>query len=325
MRRIDKRLPPHDQLTRSSGLHTLLRRRALTLLELLVSMSLIVILIGLICPAIQSARESARQLQCTSHLKQIGLALHQCHETQRHLPAGWAIPRPSRPVIADGQGTAWGWAVDLLPFLEQPSLVPAIHRDAALVADVNSYARTVRPAILLCPSDVATPLFDLYMGDDEEGGRSSFSDDAARDHHVDDEPQEKDVIVSLPQSNYVAIFGTSDPDDCEGHAGEGAFPGPLPVSFRDLTRGLSQVAVVGERTARRLPATGLGIDLRGEDAPARLTGFAGRGPNQPEADECELDSRHPGSINLAFADGHVRKIANDIDQPVYQSLARRSE
>ncbi len=64
--------------------------------------------------------------------------------------------------------------------------------------------------------------------------------------------------------------------------------------------------------------------MRGEDAVARMTGFANRGPNRVEADECELDSRHSQSIKVLFADGHVRAISDDVDQNVYQGMARRS-
>lgn len=312
-------------------------RSGLTVLELLVCLAVSTVLIGIVCPAIHTARESARRLQCTSQLKQVTTALHLYHETHGHLPAGWMAMRPpgqsARTAWAtidsadapDEPGTAWGWAVDLLPFLEQQSLFAQVDRTDSLLDESNADVRQARPSILLCPSDSAAPVFDLYAGDEDDNAFVTQLAKPASGYEDRTEADPDAVLVSLPQSNYVGIFGVSDPDECAGREGEGAFLGNRTLCFRDLSRGLSQVALVGERTARRLPATWLGVDLRGEDAPSRLTGFAGQGPNRPDADECELDSRHSGCVNMAFADGHVRPVANDIDRTVYQSLARRSE
>ncbi len=290
-------------------------RRAFTVLELLVTMSLIVLLIGLIFPAIQVARESSRQLHCSNNLRQISLALQNRHDTFGALPAGWT-GLSDRPVHGpDEDQTAWGWAVDVLPFFEQNALHVQIDRSSPVSSSSNEFVRGQRPAFLLCPSDSAVPFFDLYAGTEVRGAHGASGDSVG-------EPR---ILVSLPQSNYVGVFGVSDPDDAGDRAGEGTFIAERPISFRDLTRGLSNVATVGERTARRLPATWLGVDLRGEDAQARLTGFAFLGPNRIDADECELDSRHHQSVNMAFADGHVRRIANEVDRVVYQGMAKRSE
>ena len=119
------------------------------------------------------------------------------------------------------------------------------------------------------------------------------------------------------------MSGSSDPDELTELDGGGSFIAAQPIRFRDLTNGLSHVAVVSERTARRLPSTWLGFHLQGEDAAGRVLGFASFGPNHRDADECEFDSRHPNCINMLFADGHVQVVADGIDSDLYRRMARR--
>lgn len=293
---------------------------AFTILELLVCLAVVSLLFGLVFPALQQARECSRRVQCASNMRQISLALHERHLTRDSLPAGWASAEPSTAAARSGRNrpssrnTAWGWAVDLLPYLELQSLYNVVDRSGDLTGEATLSVRSVTPPVLVCPSDSAALVFSLYSEQADNTARSGPGDSSGEVE-----------LTTLPRCNYVGIFGVSDPDESGSGDGEGTFVANRPLRFRDLTRGLSNVAYVGERTARRLPATWLGVDLRGEDAPSRLTGFALLGPNRPDADECELDSRHNGFINMAFADGHVRQIADNIDQIVYQTMARRSE
>jgi len=96
-------------------------RRGFTLVEILVVITIIGIMIAILFPAIQSARESARRSQCVNKLKQIGLAFHNFHDKQHHLPpAGHVIRDPITSQITSMVG--WSWCVDLLPDLEQEGL-----------------------------------------------------------------------------------------------------------------------------------------------------------------------------------------------------------
>jgi len=260
-------------------------------LELLLSMGIIIVLMALLLPAVHSVRESARKIQCQNNLRQVGLALHQHHETKGSLPLGWNLKV--------GAVFAYGWATSILPWLEQSALQDGV--------SISMTAAT--PPVYVCPSDSAERWFQLY-----------------KDSKV--EPQlagllPVDVLVELPHANYLGVYGTSDPDEPGEVDGGGTFIVRDAIEFRDLTNGLSQVAVVSERTARRLPSTWLGFHVQGEDAAGRVLGFAAVGPNRVEADECEFDSRHPGCINMLFADGHVRCVADDIDSSVYRDMAKR--
>ena len=271
-------------------------RTGLTVLELLVTIGIITVLLALLVPAVHSARESARRIQCQNNLRQIGLALHQHHETAGCLPRGWALKK--------GTVFAIGWATCILPWLEQ----------SALQERVRHALTTVTPSVFVCPSDSAAMLFQLYAEHDSE---RSMPDSAA--------PLPVDVLLELPHANYLGIYGTSDPDELGEIDGGGSFIARDSIRFSDLTNGLSQVAVVAERTARRLPSTWLGFHVDGEDAAGRVLGFAALGPNRVDADECEFDSRHPGCIHMLFADGHVRSVADDVDSSVYRRMAKRNE
>jgi len=294
-----------------------LERRALTVLELLVTMSVIGVLLAVLLPAVQSARETARRTQCQNNLRQLGIALHLHHDTFQNLPAGWCE--------ISGKPIATGWVPDLLPFLEQAELRTQVQSKWLKPVSVNVATQSAftvvpgqaesgvlaTPSVLVCPSDVAERTFQLYQEDDINSG--------------DLDPLSEKVLMELPQANYLGLAGYSDPDEPSEYDGAGVFVHRRRYSFRDLTRGLSQVAVVSERTARKLPSTWLGFHVLGEDAPGRVLGFCNLGPNITTSDECELDSRHPGFILVLFADGHVQSVSDSVDQAIYRSMATRAD
>jgi prepilin-type processing-associated H-X9-DG protein len=304
------------QIHRGSSEHQ--QRRAITVLELLVTLFVAGILLSVLLPAVQSARETARRAHCLNNLRQLGIALHLHHDTFQCLPAGWSE--------VSGKPVATGWIPDLLPFLEQTELRLKVQSEwpqvfsegiptesgfsVAANSATNGLMKT--PSVLLCPSDVAEGTFRLYL----------------EDHNVSDgdsDPLSEEVLMELPQANYVGIAGYTDPDEPAGFDGSGVFMHRRRISFRDLTNGLSHVAVISERTARKLPSTWLGFHVLGEDAPARVLGFCNLGPNLPTSDECELDSRHPGCVQVVFADGHVEPVFNGVDQQIYRRMAMRAE
>src|SRR5687768_3736794 len=93
------------------------RRRAATLLELLIVIAIIMLLLTLMSPAVQAARDAARNTTCADHLKQMGLAFSMHHDALGYLPTGGNHPDPPRTKTQGGQfAQAWGWAYQVLPY-----------------------------------------------------------------------------------------------------------------------------------------------------------------------------------------------------------------
>jgi len=272
-------------------------RRGFTILELLVTFGAISTLASLVLPAVGSAREASHQLQCKNQLRQIGLALHAYHNINRCLPPGWQWDVSGR--------SAYGWAVPLLPYLEQRAIYGQIDRNQVIGHPVNETARSTPIAAFLCPSDINEPMFTLFNEDEFTGTTAP--------------------LVDLPTASYIGVFGTIEPDDeSPAPPGDGTFRESIPVRFADLRRGLSNTIIVGERMMAMVPSTWLGIDSRGEDAACRLVGVAITSPNCTLCDECEFSSRHPGGVNFLWADGHVRLLSETIGTNTYRQMARRT-
>ncbi|QDV85719.1 DUF1559 domain-containing protein [Planctomycetes bacterium TBK1r] len=291
-------------------------RHGLTVLELLVTISIIGILAALLLPALGAARESVRRVQCVDHLREVGLAMHNHHNVSKTLPAGWSI-EPTRT-------TAVGWAVTLLPYLGQPGLAERVDAKKRLDDPWHDFAQSIQLEVMLCPSDIVEPTFMLFedyddgIADDED--LVTFKVEAKLASGTTT-PAE---LLELPTANYVGIFGTIEPydDETPDAVGDGPFVENGRVRFRDFQRGLSHTFLVGERTMAQTPSTWLGTHLLGEDAAERIVGSALEGINKPYADECDFSSRHPGGANFLWGDGHVTFVTEHVDLREYHRWAR---
>jgi len=206
-------------------------RSGFTLIELLVVIAIIGVLVGLLLPAVQTARESARRASCTNNLKQLGLALHSHHDANRTLPYGWGGPAWS--VFANTwtqAGTPSGGFsgfVPLLPFMEETQL-----HDAIMASGVRPSPSTPNGSVVYrtelssmrCPSDSATPKLET------ENGRTNYLLSAG------------DKVVQLGCEEG-AICGTSGTTQGVARA---IFGVNSAVRFKDLTDGLSRTVALGE-------------------------------------------------------------------------------
>jgi prepilin-type processing-associated H-X9-DG protein len=243
-------------------------------------------------------------------LRDIGLAIQQYHQAASRLPAAWSE-------VPDGV-SGYGWAVELLPYLEQAELREQINGRLPIVAVEHSAVREAQLPILQCPSDILEPTFELYAEDHHQ----SSDDGEAR--NVSEPTPNALPIVRLPASNYLGVFGTLEADNTfPAPLGDGPIIAGRRVRFADLERGESRTLIVGERTAAMAPSTWLGVNFRGEDAACRLVGSAITSPSCGACDECEFGSRHSGGSNFVWADGHVSLVGSDIDAVEYRHLAQR--
>ncbi|QDV69414.1 hypothetical protein Poly24_31300 [Rosistilla carotiformis] len=134
-------------------------RVGFTLVELLVVIAIIGILVGLLLPAVQAAREAARRMQCSNNMKQLGLALHNYHDTYQCFPANAGVTLPRSPSIVNESWASWSGLASILPFIEQGPLYDQIDfsynfdANIAGVAEHSSVVRRVRIDAFVCPSD----------------------------------------------------------------------------------------------------------------------------------------------------------------------------
>ena len=138
------------------------RDRAFTLVELLVVIAIIGVLLGLLLPAVQAAREAARRAQCSSNLKQIGLALHGYHSAMGSFPPGnfahtaGVCPGSQRPGVDFPSEDRANWMILILAYLEQEALYEAYDLSTYNEAPENKQVRETSVNTYACPSDVAT-------------------------------------------------------------------------------------------------------------------------------------------------------------------------
>ena len=307
-----------------------LSRRAFTLVELLVVIAIIGTLVGLLLPAVQSAREAARRAQCTNNLKQTGLALQNYHDTRLQLPEGWLCDAAGNPPDNENaeKGRGWGWATRILPHMEEDGLFkkhiqPIISSGSisTLVATTPSALQTVIPGFL-CPSDAGAGKATF------EPGEST----AADNDHLS--PDKVPGGTTFSRSNYVGMFGANgwedEPDETppevgEPYAGDGIFFANSRTPFRHITDGLSKTIMVGERDSRVGGSLWIGMHEDLAEPIGRIVAHGHHSPNgNPDEQHFgDLSSRHVAGANVVFADGHCDFISESIATNVFQALCTR--
>ena len=290
-------------------------RRGFTLIELLVVISIIGVLVGLLLPAVQSAREAARRTQCVNNLKQIGLALASYESAIQTLPPGYvsAVDKSGNEL-----GTGWGWASMLLPQVEQGTIFSTINFSLNIEKPSNQTARLVTINSFLCPSDRVAPFWPAVSRDMLTGA-----------------PLQK--ICDIAPSNYVGVYGISEP----GPDGEGLFFRNSQVGLMEITDGLSNTLAVGERSHFLGPATWTGsvtgavlYDDDGdhvgtpsvEFGPGMVLGHTGEGagPGANRSEPNQFYSLHSGrGAHFLFADGHASWLKSTMNYKTYRALSTR--
>lgn len=286
-----------------------------TLVELLVVIAIIGILIALLLPAVQAAREAARRTQCHNNLKQIGLAIHNYNDTLKTLPPGWLADVPlGEP--------GWGILAYTLPFMEYGNVHDQIDFNSGIGEEINEDVRLTQIPIFKCPSDLPNDVMELGHLPDHDHDHDHFSslqfhDDDDDDHHHHDEP----VFVS--KGNYSGVFGDTEIDESPAN-GRGLFYYRSRHRLADIHDGLSNTFLMGERNIALGPVTWVGV-YHDADAPfARHLGSCDHVPNSPVGHFEDFRSYHPQGANFLMGDGSVHLIPETIDVAVYQGLSTRN-
>jgi len=290
---------------------SLAARRGFTLIELLVVIAIIGILMGLLLPAVQSARESARRAQCMNNLKQIGIALHHYHD------AFGSLPPAERP-----HNSVW---VTILPQLDERPLYDAVNHDFSLFGRANRTMQATALSVYACPSDPGAGMRIVNP-------RPFMVDNGLAD------PGER---LHVAFTSYVASTGTTDtaahilPDERGFARDDGVFGDVIPLRFAAITDGLSQTMFVSERATAFLQevssevANSRGWYVSQTLGDSRFLSFyppnmprkvaAGAGFAHAEA----ASSLHPGGLNVLMGDGSVRFVKNSISTWPFDPLTGR--
>ncbi|HRA88522.1 MAG TPA: DUF1559 domain-containing protein [Planctomycetaceae bacterium] len=293
-----------------------------TLIELLVVIAIIAILIALLLPAVQQAREAARRTQCKNNLKQLGIAMHNYHDTTNKFPiAGMGANSVN---ITDPNQSGNVWMRYIMPYIEQSAMYNQWNEGIQYaVGNNNTIIRSTIPG-LLCPSDPATKTWN-----------------------------------STPNYNYAVNLGNTTLYSVTPFNGVTHLPGPFQVSstngagcvgyaygMRDIVDGTSNTLLIGEiRQGQN------GQDLRGLIWYVPHVGFTAHyPPNTTSPDNlnggfcvaanaaiglpCQAvtatapqnfsaRSLHTGGVQVALADGSVRFVSNNIDINTWRALSTR--
>jgi len=306
------------------------RSRGFTLVELLVVIAIIGILIALLLPAVQAAREAARRLQCSNNLKQTGLAVHGFHDSRNAIP----------PTYLTGMGHAT-WMVLLLPYLEQDTLYGDDYAIHAYYWVPESVVQRNCP-VYLCPSHRSAPALSTQEHPtraNKYGNRHGAVSDYVMNAG--------DGYASLWGTDYNGISRATH--DHQTNQYNGTLEGSEPAwtytgwksytTFRDVTDGLSHTLLVGEKHVRPGDEGNYyyGDNSFYNDDWSRTCGRPA-GPNYPLARSPDdptipdasrtyrFGSYHPGGIcQFVKADGSVTALISTIDTKILGYLANRKD
>ena len=302
----------NDRRTRS-------RPCAFTLVEILVVIAIIGVLIALMLPAVQMARESARKTHCANNLKQIGLGLHGYMNNKNALPPGY-ISLVLKD-LEDG-GPGWGWGAQILPYIEQGDLHELADLGEPIHGTVSADVRVRSVPTFICPSD---------------GTFQSVID-------IPDKKSDR-MICQMAAANYVGCVGTVRPTCkiCRDHF-DGVFGRNRAIEPRELQDGLSKTLAVGERSTAWAAATMWGVVPRSKlidnQQPGKYAGGPGYvlgttfkegfnietselDPNEQQTYAESFGSQHPGGAFFLFCDGGVRFVWDTADPAAMNALSTR--
>ncbi|MEW4570699.1 DUF1559 domain-containing protein [Tautonia sp. JC769] len=289
-------------------------RRGFTLIELLVVIAIIGVLIALLLPAVQSAREAARRAQCSNNLKQIGLALHNYHDAWGRFPMGSVqVQTPSgayrRPFLAS-----------LLPFLEQRNLFESYNYDLSFQVSANETTRASIVSVFSCPTDEQQRF--VNNGGNVTDVKGNYGVNWGQNTYGDQ------ILPSPFGLNYGATFA---------EIRDGTTNTLLMAELIQAPHPLGQPVDVIDRRGRiwsdqpssHQISSRIGPNSRAADYGACWDRPDLRSPcirNTGQGPQHYIGSRsfHPGGVHTLLGDGSVRFVKDSIDLIVWRALSSRA-
>ena len=306
------------------------RNRGFTLVELLVVIAIIGVLIGLLLPAVQAAREAARRMSCQNNLKNIGLALHNYHDTHRVLPPGgfsFVHPNPSSSNVNTAfRNCNHSYLVSILHFVEEGNLYEQFNPIQGWLGRPNRRAVTTIPSLYQCPSSVNLT--------------STLSGETILD--ADD-----NVIGEMFSGHYVGNMGPIGPNYRNLCDRNGSTPAPNcrsgneisdqgvlggeSIRFAAILDGLSNTIMIGELSGAQIRSgavaprgwsRGCSNDSCGNSKNVKY-GINIQGFISGEFNNMSFSSNHVGGTHLVLADGSVKFVSENVDMELYLATASR--
>lgn len=299
------------------------RRTAFTLVELLVVIAIIGILVALLLPAIQAAREAARRTQCRNNLKQIGTAMHQFHDTFGHLPPGGVSGSSSSDAHQRFKipvNLLHGWTVFLLPYMEQQAVYDQYRLDRDWRDPLNRAARETDLPVMKCPS---TP--DGRRVDTQTIGGYGSVTAAVTDYGVNNA-----VSTTLYGLGLIDVESYNRP--------RGVMQVNELQRFPDISDGLSNTSWIMECAGRPaayragnvlVSGTISGAGWANRDNEYITHGYTSNGASSPgncavnATNNNEIFAFHPGGAQILMGDASVQFLSKDVDIRVVGRLLTR--
>jgi prepilin-type N-terminal cleavage/methylation domain-containing protein/prepilin-type processing-associated H-X9-DG protein len=321
------------------------KRRAFTLVELLVVIAIIGVLVSLLLPAVQAAREAGRRTQCANHLKQLGLAA-QSHlsATQRWPTGGWGYKWIGDPNLGNSWQQPGGWIFNVLPYMEEQNVydLQRGQTGAAKTAAASKMIATPLPG-LICPSRRSVQTFEIHsMWADS--ATPFYADSTPKLARADYAANSGDVYVDAGSNNSgMPYWGPNDyPSGIAASAGwqlitEYAtgivFPASM-VSAAHVRDGLSKTYLFGEKYLEADSYENgwdpgdnenMYIGDNGDIARWAGPGYSPQTDRLGYVDWHIYGSAHAGVFNMVFCDGSVHQLSYEIDDTLHGYLANRMD